>query len=258
MFYAVPMTLLVPLFIYRARRFIPGRLRFHCGAVILGLALVMYSTAYNYTEVVRVVVLFYLTPIWGFLLARAFIGEAISPARWLAMVLGIGGALTIFGADMGLPLPKNLGDWLALGSGVLWAVGSLMLLTDDGDALDYGLAFFCWAVLIATAVAWFADGQQSPSWQWSTVEDVLPWMIPVAALVIIPSGFATIYGPTQLNPGTVGILFMAEIIVATATAAIFTGEPFGLRELLGVILIMLASMVELIPGRRWFGLSTPP
>ena len=42
--------------------------------------------------------------------------------------------------------------------------------------------------------------------------DVLPWMIPVALILIIPAGFAVIYGPTQLNPGVAGILFMSKSV----------------------------------------------
>ena len=69
-------------------------------------------------------------------------------------------------------------------------------------------------------------------------------MIPLALVLIIPAGFAVIYGPTQLNPGIAGILFMVEIGVGTVTASIMTDEPFGWRELLGVAMITAAALVE--------------
>ena len=59
---------------------------------------------------------------------------------------------------------------------------------------------------------------------------------------------------TQLNPGVVGLLFMTEISVGTTTAALFAGEPFGLREITGVILITLAGISEPI---YQFWLKTP-
>ena len=73
---------------------------------------------------------------------------------------------------------------------------------------------------------------------------MLPWLIPLALVLIIPAGFAVIYGPTQLNPGIAGILFMVEIGVGTITASIMTDEPFGWRELLGVLMITIAALVE--------------
>ena len=73
---------------------------------------------------------------------------------------------------------------------------------------------------------------------------VLPWMIAVALILIIPAGFAVIYGPTQLNPGVAGILFMVEIGVGTVTASILTEEAFGWRELSGVLMITLAALIE--------------
>ena len=53
-----------------------------------------------------------------------------------------------------------------------------------------------------------------------------------------------IYGPTQLNPGIAGVLFMVEIGVGIVTASILTDEPFGWRELLGVLMITAAALVE--------------
>jgi drug/metabolite transporter (DMT)-like permease len=37
---------------------------------------------------------------------------------------------------------------------------------------------------------------------------------------------------------------MTEISVGTATAAIWAGEPFGAREIAGVVLISAAGLVE--------------
>ncbi len=242
---AFPLTFVCPLLIYRWRAFVPGRLRFHIGGLLAGLAFVLYANSFMYTEVIRSILLFYLMPIWGFLLARFVADEVITPVRWLSMALGLGGLLIIFGVDVGLPFPRNIGDWMALGSGLVWAVASLMMLTDNEDAINYGLAFFLWGTLGAALMAYVASIHGlAPTPNLSMVAPVLPWLIPLAILVVIPAGFAAVYGPTQLNPGVAGLLFMTEISVATVTAALFAGEPFGIRELLGIILISLAGLAE--------------
>ncbi len=242
---AFPLTFVCPVLIYRWKTFVPGRLRFHIGGLLAGLAFVLYANSFMYTEVIRSILLFYLMPIWGFLLARFVAGEVITPVRWLSMGLGLGGLLIIFGVDVGLPLPRNIGDWMAMGSGLVWAIASLMMLTDNEDAINYGLAFFLWGTLGAALMAYIASIHGlAPTPNWSMVAPVLPWLIPLAILVVIPAGFAAVYGPTQLNPGVAGLLFMTEISVATVTAALFADEPFGIRELLGIILISLAGLAE--------------
>jgi len=41
-------------------------------------------------------------------------------------------------------------------------------------------------------------------------------------------------------------LFLTEISVATIAASILTDEPFGIREITGVVLISLAGTAEFI------------
>jgi drug/metabolite transporter (DMT)-like permease len=66
-------------------------------------------------------------------------------------------------------------------------------------------------------------------------------------LVIVVSGvYATMWGAPRLNPAVVGLLFMTEISVGAVTAAIWAGEPFGFREIVGVVLISAAGVTESI------------
>ena len=46
-----------------------------------GLALTLYTFAFIYTEVVRAMLLFYLTPVWSTVLARLVLGDAITSLR---------------------------------------------------------------------------------------------------------------------------------------------------------------------------------
>lgn len=245
-FYAAPLLLLTPLIVYRWRSFVRGSLRFHVCGMLIGLAQVLYASSFLYTDVVRAILLIYLMPIWGFLLARIVAGELITPVRWLSMALGLGGILVIFGVDVGIPLPRNLGDWMALGAGMVWAVASLMLLTDENsDAINYTVMFFFWGAVIAGVLALVATGQNHlQAVDWSTLSTVAAWVIALSLIVWIPAAFATVFAPAYLNPGIIGLLFMTEISVGVVSAAILAGEPFGTREIVGVCLITLAGLAE--------------
>lgn len=80
---------LVPIAILRWKHVIAGGLQLQITAMLSGGALFLYMTAIVHTDVVRVILLFYLTPIWGTLLARIFLGEAITPLRIVAMATAL-------------------------------------------------------------------------------------------------------------------------------------------------------------------------
>ena len=243
-------ALISPWVIYKWREFIPGRARLQLGSVVTGLAYVLYTSAFLYTEVVRALVLFYLMPIWGFVLARIFIGEAITLTRWISMALGLAGLIAICGAENGIPIPSSAGDWMALAAGFVWAGGSTLILTDRQEPLNYCAMFLFWASIWAILAAFYATIQGLlPFPLWQELPKILFWLIPLSILIIIPGAFATLFAPSQLNPGIVGLLFMTEISIGTVTAALFAGEPFGTAELLGVLLITTAGLAE--PVQSW-------
>ncbi len=76
------------------------------------------------TDVVHAILLFYLTPMWSTLVGLIFLGQRLNFARALSMLLGLAVPLP-FSVLNWLPIPHNIGDWLALISGMLWAVGTL-------------------------------------------------------------------------------------------------------------------------------------
>jgi len=243
---AVPLICVAPFIVIRFRVLATAGLRLHLGCLTLGVAYVFYTAAFVFTEVINVVVLYYLLPLWGFVLARLVIGEAISPVRWLSMIIGFSGLFAIFGLENGLPIPQKSGDWMAIAAGFLWAVGSLFLLTDKKNStVDFALGFIFWTALGATAMAYAVSSAGiTPMPDLGAIGDIALWLVPVGVLVVLPGSFATIYGPAHLNPGVVGLLFMTEISVGVATAAVLTDEPFGPRQIAGVVVISIAGVLE--------------
>ena len=248
---ALPLLLVLPVMVVRRRDLATSGWRFHVGCMLLGTAYAFYASGFLFTRVVNVIVLFYLMPLWGFLLARIVIGERITPIRWLSLLAGFGGIYLIFGADgTRLPLPKTIGDWMALAAGFFWAAGSLTLLLDKrGRAIDCGVAFILWGTVAALAIslAATAQGLLAPP-RIDGIVDTLPWLVPVVLFLVLPGAFATVFGPMVLNPGVVGILFMTEISIGVLTAALLTDEPFGVRHALGIGVIALAGVMEVTPA----------
>jgi drug/metabolite transporter (DMT)-like permease len=245
-FYGIPFVLFIPWIVINWQRIWRCGWSLHFIGIATGGSLAFYSDAMLYTEVVRGLVLYYLTPVWSMILARLVLGEEITPPRIAAIVLGISGMLVMFGIDLGVPLPRNIGDWMALIGGLGWAVAAVLLRKDDGSrSMEISAVYFFYGVIAAIILALSPIAGEIDPPDWSTIIDILPWSIPIA-LLVIPGAYAAFWGSPHLNPGVVGLLMMTEISVGVVTAAIWANEPFGMRELTGVILITLAGLSEYI------------
>ena len=248
MIYVIPLLCALPLVLWRRRAIADGGWLMQMIGIVAGIGLVLYADALIYTQVIKAMLLFYLTPLWSALLARAVLGEAITPVRWIAMALGLAGMLVIFGAETGIPVPRTAGDWMGLGSGLCWAVAAVLLRIDGREeaAFDNMLVYLFWGTLAAVVVAIMPLSGAHPLPDPARIVDVLPWLIPVLLIIILPATFAIMWGASLLNPAVVGLLFMTEISVGAATAAVWAGEPFGMREIVGIALISAAGLVESI------------
>ncbi len=251
LFYVLPTFLLIPILFLRRRQIHKGGWSLHVAGMLAGVSLVSYAGALVFTEVVRALLFFYLTPIWSTLLARIVLKEPITAQRWVTIGLGASGLLLILEIDTGVRGGLSAGDWMGITGGFVWAIAAVCMKSDErGNGIDFTLSYFIWgsaAALLLTALPF--DGALSPPDR-ETIHAVLPWFVPVALILVIPPAFAIMWGATVLSPGLLAILFMTEISAGTVTAAIWANEPFGVREMSGVILITAAGIFEPILSMR--------
>ena len=252
-YFLIPTICLIPVVILRWQHVKEGGVSLQLTTMLSGGALLLYSTSIVYTDVVRAILLFYLTPIWATILARIFLGDLITPSRVIAMVLAILGMLTIFGLGARFPIPQNIGDWLGIGSGFLWAVAMVRIRKSEShSAIELTAGFFQWSLIFSSGAAFLLAPSQMPDIE--QILPALPLLLIFMALLVLPGTYASLLGPKYLSPGIVGLLFMTEIIVGAISVALLAGEPFGIRELIGVLLIAGASMLEPLLALR--GTST--
>ncbi len=242
-YFLIPTICLIPIVLSRWQHVKQGGISLQLTTMLSGGALLLYSTSIVYTDVVRAMLLFYLTPIWATILARIFLGDLITPSRIIAMLLAILGMLTIFGLGARFPIPQNIGDWLGIGSGFLWAVAMVRIrMSESHSAIELTAGFFQWSLIFSAGAAFLLAPSQLPKIE--QVLPALPLLLIFMALLVLPGTYASLWGPKYLSPGVVGLLFMTEIIVGAISVALLAGEPFGIRELMGVLLIAGASMLE--------------
>ena len=123
--FVFPLLVLLP---FAVQRVVIGRPT-GAGDVLTGLfvggSFALYFDSLLLTDVARALILFYITPAWSTLLEIVFMRRSLTKARLLALVLGFSGLLVILGGRSGVPVPQNLGDTMALISGMIFALGTL-------------------------------------------------------------------------------------------------------------------------------------
>ncbi len=244
-------AVLGPVAVLRRRQLAEGGLGLMITGLCVGAAFATYATALLLTEVVRALLLFYLSPVWSTLLGLLFLNERLTITRTAALVLGISGLIVVLSSDQGYPVPRNPGDWLALLSGVFWAYGSLRIFRARKVAVqEQSFAFVGGGLLISLIVALLPASLIGPAPSLATASQAIVPLILIVIFLLLPIVYLTLVGARVLSPGRVGILLMGEVVVGVASAAALTDEPFGLREALGTLLILSAAGTEVVKRQR--------
>ncbi len=213
--------------------------------LITGLSVVFYVTALVYTEVVKTLLLFYLLPVWSTILGKFMLKEVITWQRIAALILGIAGLLVILDYSAGYPKPSNVGDWLAIGSGLLWAWASILIRrTTSVSAWEQVGGFYIGGALTSLLAVIVPIGVFSDSPTPDNLIESAGWLL-IFIGVYLPSMFLIFWGTQRLSPARAGILLMTEIIFGVISAAFMSGEYFGWLRFVGVLLIVGSAVVEL-------------
>src|SRR5574337_428196 len=126
---------------------------------ILMLASGATNAAFNWGvtvgDVVRVVLLFYLMPLWAVLLARLLLGERLSlAASWRVALALAGAALVLRPEGGGWLLPRTLADALGLVGGFAFALNNVMLRREaHRPEMARALAMFVGGAGVSAALA---------------------------------------------------------------------------------------------------------
>ena len=213
-----------------------------------GAAFALYSIGFLYGKVAIVVLLWFFSPVWSVLIARYVFRMKVPRLRLLAIAVGLAGLLVMLGGDGGLPVPTNLGEWMAFFGGLIWAFATAgMRLRSDVTPLPSAFVFSFGATVTSLALAPFLEplptvaGEDLPA---------------IAIQVLLTGGFwwalsiaALMWAAVRLDPARLGILLMPEVVFGAVTAAMFAGENLSISEFVGGALVVLSGMLEVWPTK---------
>lgn len=244
MSYGMVGLLALPWLLYRRKTWWPQRNLVLMIAIVGGLANVSFLSAILRGEVVRVMLLFYLAPVWGVLGGRIFFGEPLTRLRVLGVATAVVGAFLLLGGAAVIASPPGIVDLLALASGMLYASQNLFTRAADSTPLDAkSLVVFAGCGLISCAIV-LGTGQQLPEMPSLLIGQLFGfagiWML--AAMVV------TAWGVSHMEAGRAAILLVFELVAAVVSAMWIAGERLDGIEWIGAVLIVGAAMLEARPS----------
>lgn len=227
---------------------------FNCWLVgfALGLATVLYFAGILYSDVIRVIFLFYLLPLWTTISARIIYGEPIRGAQIIVIIAAIAGVWLLLGGGTRLPVPQNAGDWCGIGAGFCWGI-SLSLLrgreqTPPFASTAASMAAGSLLAIIAASIIYYltlkANGTEAPLNQALSINVLLLGLL-FGMAVLFPAMLGQIWGARRIPAPTAALLTMAEIIVATISAGWLIGTDLQPVSILGGAIIVVAVLVDL-------------
>ena len=245
--YAAGLVVLAPL-AWRHR----AELRHHGRALwLLALAAGWTNVAFILAvldgTVVRVLLLFYLSPVWSALLGRIFLQEPLTARTAATLSLGLAGTLLmLWDPTAGMLAGFGVADWLALSSGLAFAATNVATRHLQGVSLWSRTWMTQLGVVGVAGLAILWLGQAPPAVgpeAWSGA----------AALGLVGFLFITlavVYGVSHMPIQRSAVIMLFEILVGALSAWVLAGEALTLSEWLGGALILAAGLVAIRPAGR--------
>ena len=195
-------------------------------------------------EVMRVMLLFYLSPLWTLILAHFWLKERIDKRGLMIMALSLTGAFIMLsdstGKSSAWPLPRNTAEWFALTSGIAFAISNVITRKSTHLTIR-SKSFAVWAGVFLMAILAMPFVKETiPSPSFFSLNDGM--VILAIALSLIAATLLTQYGITQMPATRASVLFLFELVVAAITSYFLAHETMEINEWIGGSLIAAASI----------------
>ena len=219
-----------------------------------------FNWAVSVGDVVRVVLLFYLMPLWALLLARVLLHERLTRAAFARVALAVAGAGLVLwqgGSGEGGAGTTAASGWasvlplgLAVVGGFAFALNNVMLrraaaLPEEGRAI----AMFLGGAVVAGGFAAALSRHGAAGVTWPTGS--LRWGVPAAglALAFMGSNLCLQYGAARLSAAVTAVVMPCEVLFAALTAVWWDGALLHPSLVLGGVLILSATLAGALQGR---------
>ncbi len=217
-------------------------------AIVLALAVGWSNLAYVLGvlegEVMRVLLLFYLAPLWTVPMARVILHERLDARGFVVMAIAFTGAMImLWHPGVGFPWPASRAEWMGLSAGFFFALGNVLVrrLDDMGDAAK---SLVIWAGVATVALVSLPMSATPPVAALAHARDA-SLLIAAIGVALFAMGLALQYGLSRLPANRAIVVLLFELVVAAIAAYLLAREVMRPQDWLGGALIVAAALVPL-------------
>jgi drug/metabolite transporter (DMT)-like permease len=222
-------------------------------AILMGLAIGWSNLAYVLGvlegEVMRVLLLFYLAPLWTVPIARIVLGERIDAKGVAVMALAMAGAATmLWHPELGMPWPADRAEWLGVAAGFLFALGNVLVRRVDtmGDAAK---SIVIWGGVTLAGLVHAPSSEASLATAWNAAAANAGIVAGIGTALLVMS-LSLQYGLSRLPANRAIVILLFELVIAAIAAYVLAGETLRPRDWAGGALIVAASAASAWMERR--------
>ena len=197
-------------------------------------------------EVVRVMILFYLSPVWATLLAFFILNERLKKRNIFALVLAVAGVFLIsWHPEIEFMKSFDRADFYAISSGLAFAVTNIIVRRIGGltHTVKMCSAWFGVIVLAGCGILLTQD-----SFPMITLNNLILIIVLGFPLMIIMTWTAQ-YAVSNLPIYLSSVLFLFEIIVGAVSAVMLANELITVIQFIGIVMILSAGLINTIKNQ---------
>ena len=201
-------------------------------------------------DVVRVVLLFYLMPLWSLLLARLVLNERLTASALVRVAMALCGAALVLSQGVGATRGGLLPDVLAVLGGFAFALNNVRLKREAARPEEgRALAMFLGGSVVAGTAALALSTSGAAGVQWPVASWV--WVMPALglALAFMASNLCLQYGAARLSAAATAVVMPCEVLFAALTSVWWGGAMLHATVLAGGTLILAAALASVFDKR---------
>lgn len=211
-------------------------------ALVAGYTNISYVLAVIDGEVVRVMLLFYLSPVWTIFLAHFMLNEDTQKRHYIAVFISLIGAFIMFWEPDYLIHLDSKSDWLALSSGLGFAITNVMTRKHEHMTVNQKALAIWLGVIVVAMICIMFDKNALPTLDFFRPVDAAIMM--AIALSLFLSTLLVQFGVTQIKAVEASSFFLFEIVVAAISSYFLVGESIAFNEWLGGIFIITGVILS--------------